>query len=83
ILIDKDTGHEVEATPGVSSGGRLFQGRAYHQAPQIDSVTYVQSRDRLAPGELIRCTVVAADGYDLIVRPVAELERKTSLTVLK
>ncbi|MEL7483322.1 MAG: 30S ribosomal protein S12 methylthiotransferase RimO [Planctomycetota bacterium] len=83
ILIDKDTGQEVEATPGVSVGGRLFQGRAYHQAPQIDSVTYVQSRDRLVPGELVRCTVVAADGYDLIARPVAELERKTSLTVLK
>ena len=83
ILIDKDTGQEVEATPGVGGGGRLYQGRAYHQAPQIDSVTYVQSRDRLAAGELVRCTVVAADGYDLIARPVAELERKTSLTVLK
>ena len=46
-------------------------------------MTYVQSRDQLAPGELVRCTVVAADGYDLIARPVAELERKTSLTVLK
>ena len=83
ILIDKDTGQEVEPTPGVSSGGRLYQGRAYHQAPQVDSVTYVQTRDRRAPGERVRCTVVAADGYDLIVRPVAELERKTSLTVLK
>ncbi|MEO1584950.1 MAG: 30S ribosomal protein S12 methylthiotransferase RimO [Planctomycetota bacterium] len=83
ILIDSDTGREVEATPGVSAGGRLYQGRAYHQAPQVDTVTYVQSRERLAPGELVRCAVIAADGYDLIARPVRELEARTSLTVLR
>jgi ribosomal protein S12 methylthiotransferase len=83
VLIDRDTGRAVEATTGVSSGGRLSQGRAYHQAPQIDSLTYVQSRERLAPGELVRCAVVAADGYDLIARPVAELEARTSLPVLR
>ncbi|MEM9166014.1 MAG: 30S ribosomal protein S12 methylthiotransferase RimO [Planctomycetota bacterium] len=83
ILIDGDTGQQAEATPGVGGGGRLYRGRAYHQAPQIDSLTYVQSRERLAPGELIRCAVVSADGYDLIARPLAELEARTSLTVLR
>lgn len=83
VLIDRDTGRAVEATTGVSTGGRLAQGRAYHQAPQIDSVTFVQSRERLAPGELVRCAVVAADGYDLIARPVAELEARMSLPVLR
>jgi hypothetical protein len=45
-------------------------------------VTYVQSAGSLAPGELVRCTVVDAAGYDLIARPTAELERTTSLPVI-
>ena len=83
ILIDRDTGSEVEATAGVSKGGKLYQGRAYHQAPQIDSVTYVQSRQKLAPGELVRCAIVAADGYDLIARPLTDLDPTVRLNVLK
>ncbi|MEM8758443.1 MAG: 30S ribosomal protein S12 methylthiotransferase RimO [Planctomycetota bacterium] len=83
VLIDGDTGQQVDATAGVGAGGSLYRGRAYHQAPQIDSVTYVQARERLAPGELVRCAVVAADGYDLIARPLTELEGRTSLTVLR
>lgn len=83
VLIDRDTGSQAEATTGVSKGGRLYQGRAYHQAPQIDSVTYVQSRQKLAPGELVRCAVVASDGYDLIARPLADLDPTVKLKVLK
>ncbi len=69
---------------GASSGGAwvISGGRCYHQAPEIDSVTYVQARERLSPGELVRCTIVDADGYDLIARPSAELEKRTSLTIL-
>ena len=79
VLIDKPTNSVVEATTGVSSGGTLYQGRTYFQAPQIDAVTYVQSREKLAPGELVRCTIVESSGYDLIARPVTELEKKFSL----
>ena len=79
VLIDKPTNSVVEATSGVSAGGTLYQGRTYFQAPQIDAVTYVQSREKLAPGELVRCTIVASSGYDLIARPVTELEKKVSL----
>ncbi len=82
VLIDKDTGNQVEPTPGVSDGGTLYAGRTYFQAPQIDSTTHVIARGKLAPGELIRCTIVASDGYDLIARPVEELERKVSLSLL-
>ena len=42
-------------------------------------MTYVQSREKLAPGELVRCTIVASSGYDLVARPVTELEKKISL----
>jgi len=83
ILIDKETGSEVVSTSGVSKGGRLYQGRAYHQAPQIDSVTYVQSRQKIAPGELVRCTIVAADGYDLIAKPLTDLDPTVRLNILK
>jgi ribosomal protein S12 methylthiotransferase len=79
VLIDKPTNSVVEATSGVSSGGTLYQGRTYFQAPQIDAVTYVQSREKLSPGELVRCTIVESAGYDLIARPVVELEKKFSL----
>ena len=37
----------------------------------------------LAPGELVHCTVVASDGYDLIARPTAELDKKVGLKVLR
>ncbi|MBL8963200.1 MAG: 30S ribosomal protein S12 methylthiotransferase RimO [Phycisphaeraceae bacterium] len=83
VLIDSVTGSDARPTAGVSRGGRLHVGRAYFQAPQIDSVTYVQSRDKLSPGELVRCVVVASDGYDLIARPVAEVEKQVSLTVIR
>ncbi|MGE3108628.1 MAG: 30S ribosomal protein S12 methylthiotransferase RimO [Phycisphaerales bacterium] len=71
------------ATPGVGKGGRLYRGRTYFQAPQIDATTFVQSKAPLAPGELVRCTIVASDGYDLIARPTAELEKKVGLRVLR
>ncbi|MFG0259780.1 MAG: 30S ribosomal protein S12 methylthiotransferase RimO [Phycisphaerales bacterium JB041] len=83
VLIDRDTGSEVVATAGVSVGGRLYQGRTYFQAPSIDAVTFVQSRGRLSPGELVRCVIVGSDGYDLIAKPVDEVEKKLSLSVLR
>jgi len=82
ILIDKSTGNQVEATPGVSNGGTLYAGRTYFQAPQIDATTHVIAKNKLAAGELVRCTIVASDGYDLIARPVEELERKVSLNIM-
>lgn len=82
VLIDKNTGNQVEPTPGVSSGGTLYSGRTYFQAPQIDSTTHVIAKGKLSPGELVRCTIVASDGYDLIAVPVEELERKVSLSLL-
>ncbi len=82
VLIDQSTGSQVEPTPGVSDGGTLYTGRTYFQAPQIDASTHVIAKNELSPGELVRCTIVAADGYDLIARPVEELDRKVSLQIL-
>jgi ribosomal protein S12 methylthiotransferase len=82
VLIDGETEIEGEETSGVSAGGRLYEGRTYFQAPMVDAVTYVHSREALTPGELIPCTVVDSDGYDLIARPTGELEKRISLSLL-
>ena len=87
VLIDKAMNSQVRDTAGVTESyggaGRLYKGRAYFQAPDIDSVTYVTSKEKLAPGELVRCTIVDADGYDLVARPVNELLKKVSLNVIR
>ncbi|MEC8734011.1 MAG: 30S ribosomal protein S12 methylthiotransferase RimO [Planctomycetota bacterium] len=85
VLVDAPAagGTEGRATPGVNdSGNRLHVGRAYHQAPQIDSLTYLSSREALSPGELVRCTIVDSDGYDLVAQPSAELETRFNLPVV-
>ncbi len=82
VLIDSELKTEGAKTAGVSTGGRLYQGRTRAQAPMVDAVTYVQSSARLSPGELVRCVIVDSDGYDLIARPIEELERRTRLQVV-
>jgi MiaB/RimO family radical SAM methylthiotransferase len=47
-------------------GDGLFEGRAAHQAPEVDGTTTVQADADLAPGQLVRATVVSSDGVDLV-----------------
>ncbi len=82
VLIDRALRAEGRTTAGVSLGGTLYEGRTPTQAPMVDSVTFVQSRQKRSPGELVRCVVVDSDGYDLIARPVEELERRSSLPIV-
>jgi ribosomal protein S12 methylthiotransferase len=86
VLIDGASSARVKgrATTGVARGKlHLHVGRAYHQAPQIDSVTQVASRTPLTPGELVRCTIVDSDGYDLIAQPTIDLDPSIPLPVLR
>jgi len=82
VLIDEQTEIAGEATSGVSAGGALYEGRTYFQAPMVDALTFVHSREALTPGELVPCTIIGSDGYDLIARPTAELEKRVSLSLL-
>jgi ribosomal protein S12 methylthiotransferase len=83
VLIDaKASEPGPSSDPRSSVGGSRYVGRCYHQAPQVDSVTYVESDNPLSPGELVRCTIVDSEGYDLIARPTAELERKVNLPII-
>ncbi len=79
VLIDAPQKLTGRATAGVTKGGQLYVGRTPQQAPQIDAHTFVMSRQKLAPGEVIRCTVADHDGYDLVARPTAEAETRVSL----
>lgn len=83
VLIDGPTaaGTTGRATTGVIGAGQLYTGRCYFQAPQIDSLTYVHSTEQLSPGELVRCTIVDADGYDLVAQPTDQLERRVRLPI--
>ncbi len=83
VLIDEPTRSSGKATSGIGRGGKLYRGRARFQAPMIDAVTYVQSAEKLAPGELVRCVVVASDGYDLVAKPVSELQKRVGLRILR
>ncbi len=83
VLIDGPTATAGRATTGVGKGGGLYRGRTYFQAPSIDAMTFVQSGRKLSAGELVPCAIVGSDGYDLIAKPVEELEKKVGLTILK
>lgn len=85
VLIDSNAAGKTKgrSTSGVTKGGQLYVGRAYFQAPQIDSLTYVHAAEDLSPGELVRCTIVDSDGYDLIAQPTHEMEKKVRLPIMK
>ncbi|MFG0256934.1 MAG: 30S ribosomal protein S12 methylthiotransferase RimO [Phycisphaerales bacterium JB043] len=84
ILIDEGSvaPEDLDGQSADAAELKTASGRAYFQAPLVDSVTYVQSQTRLAPGELVRCTIVDSDGYDLVARPCEELTKSTSLPIL-
>ena len=43
-----------------------WEGRAAHQAPEVDGVTTVSSDAPLAAGDMVRAVVTGSDGVDLI-----------------
>ena len=51
-------------------GRHLWLGRTYADAPDVDGVTWVRGSE-LQTGDLVSCKIVAAEGYDLVARPVA------------
>ncbi|MBI3466532.1 MAG: 30S ribosomal protein S12 methylthiotransferase RimO [Planctomycetes bacterium] len=55
VLIDS-------AVPGEQ---HAWVGRSYADAPDVDGVVYVTGRG-LRPGKIVKCEIVAAQGYDLI-----------------
>ncbi len=42
-----------------------WTGRSYADAPEIDGLVYIQTDQKLQPGELVQVTVLNSDEYDL------------------
>jgi ribosomal protein S12 methylthiotransferase len=47
-------------------GPGLYQGRAAHQAPEVDGVTTVRSAAPLTVGDIVSAVVVGSEGVDLV-----------------
>jgi ribosomal protein S12 methylthiotransferase RimO len=67
----------VDAVTTTADGGLLVEGRAAHQAPEVDgSTTLTDAVDAevdlaaLRPGDLVRATVTGAEGVDLVAAPI-------------
>ena len=59
-------GETVEVLIEEDLGGRLYEGRAAHQAPEVDGVTTVSSPVPLAAGAMVGARVVESRGVDLV-----------------
>jgi ribosomal protein S12 methylthiotransferase len=53
-----------------TQGRSQWLGRPYTDAPDVDGLTLVEGAE-LRPGDLVACEIVAAEGYDLVARPLA------------
>jgi MiaB/RimO family radical SAM methylthiotransferase len=58
----------VDSMDGAGDGP---EGRAAHQAPEVDGSVTLVGGDAGAPGDLVTATVTASDGVDLVAVPVA------------
>jgi MiaB/RimO family radical SAM methylthiotransferase len=59
-------GETVEVLIEKDLGGQRYEGRAAHQAPEVDGVTTVRSPTPLITGGMIRARVVTSQGVDLV-----------------
>jgi ribosomal protein S12 methylthiotransferase RimO len=58
-------GETVDVLIEADSGDGSFEGRAAHQAPEVDGVTTVRAERPLAAGDMVRALVTSSDGVDL------------------
>ncbi len=66
----------IDAEQGEADDGTLvYSGRTKGQAPDIDSVTYVASKESLHSGQVLDVTVTDFQHYDLIAEPVRTVRR--------
>jgi tRNA A37 methylthiotransferase MiaB len=63
----------------VDSVGADVEGRAEHQAPEVDGSTTLVGGDLsvLRPGDLVRAKVVGTEGVDLIAEPIEMISAAT------
>jgi len=75
VVLEKNeemVGRRLEAVIDSSTDeDRLWIGRTRLQAPDADSITYIEG-EGLSPGAFLDVEITGYSGYDLIARPVAE-----------
>ena len=57
---------EDDALGETEAGITLYEGRAAHQAPEVDGVTTVRSAVPLAVGDMVTAVVTGSEGVDLM-----------------
>jgi len=71
----------IDSYQGETGEGELhlYQCRTKQQAPDVDACTILMSEEKQTIGSVMSCTIVGSDGYDMLARPTAELEKVVSL----
>jgi ribosomal protein S12 methylthiotransferase RimO len=59
-------------------GDVLHEGRAAHQAPEVDGITTVRSAAPLAAGEIVTAMVTGSEGVDLTATVLADIQLPSS-----
>jgi ribosomal protein S12 methylthiotransferase RimO len=65
----------IESPGSDDADGEPAEGRAAHQAPEVDGATYVRG-DGLAVGDLVRAKVAETEGVDLVADLVEVVSRR-------
>jgi tRNA A37 methylthiotransferase MiaB len=66
VLVDSVS---VDSVLVDATAGGVVEGRAEHQAPEVDGTVTVSGVRDVAVGDLLRCRVVASAGVDLVAEP--------------
>jgi len=64
-------GKEIEVLVDEAQGERVYLGRTYADAPEVDGQVFLNSRAPLHPGRMVRARVTDTTEYDLVAEPVA------------
>jgi ribosomal protein S12 methylthiotransferase RimO len=67
--------HGVDQNGAECHGEWRYDGRAAHQAPEVDGATEVRSPRQLAVGDLVRVRVSGSEGVDLVADLIDEYEQ--------
>jgi ribosomal protein S12 methylthiotransferase len=69
---DSRLGEDIDVLIEEETGEGQYEGRAAHQAPEVDGVTTISSSGRLAAGDMVRAVVTGSDGVDLTASAVMD-----------
>jgi ribosomal protein S12 methylthiotransferase len=77
VLVESVAGPSAGRTGSTGRTGedRVAEGRAAHQAPEVDGSTRLEAATDLRVGDLVRARVTASVGVDLVAEPLEVLDR--------